>query len=332
METVINEHGLDIDALKSSRGPLTGGTHMGDSSSAQFAGTYILAQLLPLVDQLSVHRDEVILINKGDIANAGSSQTVAIANDSKSGMPDYERANPQASSRPPVGPSAPGHDIYQGSVSHAGSKSFDHESPSSYDTKSANSQSQERHDPALDKSNQDDSKKASSKRKRTDLSSTTEPRIENSQQLDNCNPNARKGKMANKVEPPRSLPVRGNEHSQFSMVQGSGRMEQISPLPTSMRSTNFASSMQQAANPKYREETEVSSVHSALALQQGGSRLSPHDILNSRALWSQNRTGASLENTQVPRFPSSAISGNSTAEMFMHQSTASLGSGKVLYI
>ncbi|XP_058199382.1 chromatin structure-remodeling complex protein SYD-like [Rhododendron vialii] len=294
METVINEHGLDIDALKSSRGPLTGGTHMGDSSSAQFAG---------------------------------SSQTAAMVNDSKSGMAEYERTNPQASSRPPVGPSAAGHDIYQGSVSHPGSKSFDHESPSSYDTKSANSQSQERHDPALDKPNQDDSKKASSKRKRADSSSTTEPHIENSQQLDNCNLNARKGKMANKVEPPRSLPIRGSEHSQFNMVQGSGQMEHIPPLPASMRSTNLASSMQQSANPKYREEIEVSSAHSALALQQGGSRLSPHDILNSRALWSQNRTGSSLENTQVPRFPSNAISSNSTAEMFMHQSIASLGSG-----
>lgn len=60
METVINEHGLDIDALKSSRGPLTGGTHMGDSSSAQFAGKYIPTQLLLLVAYLSVHRDVVV--------------------------------------------------------------------------------------------------------------------------------------------------------------------------------------------------------------------------------------------------------------------------------
>lgn len=40
METVINEHGIDVDSLKSSRGPLTGGTHMGDSSSNQFAGKF----------------------------------------------------------------------------------------------------------------------------------------------------------------------------------------------------------------------------------------------------------------------------------------------------
>lgn len=42
METVINQHGLDIEALRASRLPLTGGTQMGDSSTAQYAGTMIL--------------------------------------------------------------------------------------------------------------------------------------------------------------------------------------------------------------------------------------------------------------------------------------------------
>lgn len=41
METVINQHGLDIEALRASRLPLTGGTQMGDSSTAQYAGTVI---------------------------------------------------------------------------------------------------------------------------------------------------------------------------------------------------------------------------------------------------------------------------------------------------
>lgn len=38
METVINQHGLDIDALTSSRIPLTTGTQVADSASSQFAG------------------------------------------------------------------------------------------------------------------------------------------------------------------------------------------------------------------------------------------------------------------------------------------------------
>jgi hypothetical protein len=46
METVINQHGLDIEALRSSRLPLTSGTQMGDSSTAQYGGNMILFKLL----------------------------------------------------------------------------------------------------------------------------------------------------------------------------------------------------------------------------------------------------------------------------------------------
>ena len=42
METVINQHGLDIEALRSSRLPLTSGAQMGDSSTAQYAGKCFL--------------------------------------------------------------------------------------------------------------------------------------------------------------------------------------------------------------------------------------------------------------------------------------------------
>jgi hypothetical protein len=45
METVINQHGLDIEALRLSRLPLTGGNQIGDSASAQFAGTMLLVKL-----------------------------------------------------------------------------------------------------------------------------------------------------------------------------------------------------------------------------------------------------------------------------------------------
>lgn len=42
METVINQHGIDIEALKSSRLPLTGGPHVGESSISQIPGIYFL--------------------------------------------------------------------------------------------------------------------------------------------------------------------------------------------------------------------------------------------------------------------------------------------------
>lgn len=41
METVINRHGLDIEALTSSRQPLTSGTQAGESSLSQIAGTQL---------------------------------------------------------------------------------------------------------------------------------------------------------------------------------------------------------------------------------------------------------------------------------------------------
>ncbi|PSR86840.1 Chromatin structure-remodeling complex protein like [Actinidia chinensis var. chinensis] len=295
METVINQHGLDVEALNSSRLPLTDGTHMGDSSSIQFAG---------------------------------SSQAAALARDSKPGIAENEVANSHALSRPPVGPSNAAHYIYQGSVSHPTSKSLDHESPSSYDTRSANSLSQERHDAASEKAKQNGSKKTGGKRKRADLLSTSEAHIENSKQINTSNLNARKGKLGNKVEAPGSLSVKGNEHSQFNMVQSCGQLERILSLPNSLRSTNITNSVPQAANSKCPDEIEVSSAHSALGLQQGGPRLSTQEILSSRGgLWHQNRIGSSLEISPVPSLPSDAGSGNSTAEMLMHQPTAPLGSG-----
>ncbi|KAJ0092542.1 hypothetical protein Patl1_25559 [Pistacia atlantica] len=164
METVINQNGLDIEALKSSRLPLTSGTQMGDSSTAQCAGS--------------------------------SSQVVGVAKDPKMGLTENEmsKIDPFTSSRPPVGPNTAGHDYYQASGTHRSSQSFDHESPSSLDTRSANSQSQER---------QKDGKKAATKRKRGDSSIPVESQNENPQQHDSRNPvvNARRGKM-NKVESP----------------------------------------------------------------------------------------------------------------------------------
>ena len=158
--------------------------------------------------------------------------------------------------------------------------------------------------------------------------STSETHIENSKQINTSNLNARKGKLRNKVEAPGNLSVKGNEHSQFNMVQSSGQLERILSLPNSSRSTNITNSMPRDANSKYPDDIEVSSAHSALGLQQGGPRLSTQEILSSRGLWKQNRIGSSIEISPVPSLPSDAGSGNSTAEMLMHQSTAPLGSGK----
>ncbi|XP_008438779.2 chromatin structure-remodeling complex protein SYD isoform X1 [Cucumis melo] len=183
METVINQHGLDIEALRASRLPLTGGTQMGDSSTAQYAV-------------------------------AGSSSVVGAAKDSKMGISGSEmsKSSPLASSKPPVGPSSTDHDYYPGSATHRSGQSFDQESPSSLDSRSANSQSQEKHDSVnWDKQlNDKDGKKGSKKRKKVDTS-VVEPPSDNTHQLDTRNSlvNPRNVKT-NRVEPPAYLAKGGN--------------------------------------------------------------------------------------------------------------------------
>eukprot|EP00258_Populus_trichocarpa_P047597 XP_024463616.1 chromatin structure-remodeling complex protein SYD isoform X3 [Populus trichocarpa] len=260
METVINQHGLDIEALRSSRLPLTSGTQMGDSSTAQYGG---------------------------------SSQAVGVGKDSKAGSAENEisKIDTFASSRPPVGPGTAGHDYYQGSGTQRSSQSFDHESPSSLDTRSANSQSQERG------VNQKDGKKAAAKRKRVDSSLHSEMHGDNPQQLNPRNTivNPRRGKM-NKVDSPGGYPVRGGENTSFNKVPNSGQLE-------------------------------VSSSFVSAGQQQGGSLPSAHESLTSRGMWNQNKAGLPLERSHIPRFSSNAVSGNTTAEIQLQQSAiSSLGS------
>ncbi|KAI3744865.1 hypothetical protein L1987_57961 [Smallanthus sonchifolius] len=84
METVINRHGLDIEALMSSRQPLTSGTQAGESSLSQIAG---------------------------------SSQQTAVENDLKKNITTEDTAKLSTfSSKPLHVPSSLGHDIYQGSA------------------------------------------------------------------------------------------------------------------------------------------------------------------------------------------------------------------------
>ncbi|XP_038899000.1 LOW QUALITY PROTEIN: chromatin structure-remodeling complex protein SYD [Benincasa hispida] len=181
METVINQHGLDIEALRASRLPLTGGTQMGDSSTAQYAG---------------------------------SSSVVGTAKDSKMGISGNEmsKSGALASSKPPVGPSSTDHDYYPGSATHRSGQSFDQESPSSLDSRSANSQSQEKHDSVnWDKQlNDKDGKKGSKKRKKVDTS-VVDPPSDNTHQLDTRNSlvNPRNVKT-NRVEPVAYLVKGGN--------------------------------------------------------------------------------------------------------------------------
>ncbi|KAI4345492.1 hypothetical protein L6164_012612 [Bauhinia variegata] len=250
METVVNQHGLDIEALKSSRLPLTGG---------------------------------------GQI---GSSQATGVPTDSRVGTAENEmsRMDHFSSGRPPVVPNSGAPDYYQGSVAQRSSQSFDQGSPSSLDSRSANSQSQDRRDTAnWDKQvTQKDGKKATTKRKRGDSSSPLEQNVDIPSQLDPRNTviNARKGKMT-KAEPSDGHTVRSGEQTNSNMVPSSSQIEHFSALSGSMRAmhrvnqeshhllekqadiTKIGNPMQHVPSLKYPEDTEVSSAHIAPGQQQG---------------------------------------------------------------
>ncbi|GMH18794.1 hypothetical protein Nepgr_020635 [Nepenthes gracilis] len=187
METVINENGLDIEALKSSRLPVSGGSQMAGSSKGQ---------------------------------SSGFSQAVGIPKETKLGLMENDGARTDAfsCSRPPAGPSNVGHDLYQGSVSHRNTRSFDHESPSSLDTRSANSNSHERRETASweQQANQKEAKRTVIKRKRADSSPAMESHMSNSQQPDahGIEADVRHGKLINKGEFSGSFPgVAGRFHA-----------------------------------------------------------------------------------------------------------------------
>lgn len=178
METVINQHGLDIEALTSSRITLASGSH-----------------------SLEVARTPA----------AGCSQSVGAFAESKPGISDNEtsRTDGFASSKPPAAPSSMGHDPFQGCASQRSTRSFDQESPSSMDTRSTNSHSQDRREAAgwEQQGAERDPKRASTKRKRSDTSAV-EAQIDNSQQPDVHTgiSDIRKERLIGKVEIPGTFP------------------------------------------------------------------------------------------------------------------------------
>ncbi|KAL1320112.1 uncharacterized protein [Arachis hypogaea] len=229
METVINQHNLDIESLKSSRPPSSG------------AGS----------------------------SQRGTSQAVGVATDSRAGLPEnvMPKMDSFASGRPPFAPSIGAPDHYQGSAAQRSGQSFDHGSPSSLDSRSANSQSRDRRDTTnLDKQvNQKDGRKATSKRKRGDTLSPAEPHVDIPSHLDQRNTaNTRKGKMT-KAESSDGLPVRSGELTNFNRVPSSSQMQRANQEGP----TKIGNPVPCAPNSKYPEDTEVSSAHIASGKLQG---------------------------------------------------------------
>lgn len=230
---------------------------------------------------------EVNLISRVIYAGS-SSQAASGANDSRAGLAENEapKMEPFAAGRPPIAPTGGAPEYYQGTVAQRSNQSFDQGSPTSLDSRSANSQSQDR------QVNQKDGKKAIPKRKRGDSTSPGEMHVDSSSLVEprNTGVNSRKGKMT-KAEPSDGIQAKSGEMTNFNVAPNNTQMENISTFSGNMKTmiranqeghlllakqtdlTKIGNPMARAPNSKYPEDVEVSSAHIAPGKQQQGDSL-----------------------------------------------------------
>lgn len=308
METVISQHGINIDALRSSRLPSASGPQMGDKD--------VLDNKLHIGGSGMPHRGMPTgMWQAGSTSHAageayvGPFQNYGMPKDSKGfiGTTDMARHDMHISGRPPAGLSrvdSMGIDAHQGSMSQRSSKSSDHESPSSLpmeDTRSANSQDRQDSIKSDNQLNKKDNKKTAAKRKRADSKGAADV---HSQQSDaqSTGSNSRKGKQMNRGGSQGQFAIRGSDHSPLNP---SGHLENMSPLSSSaghlFRANLETNPILFSATPnsKLPEEGEVSSGHSIFGLQKGGFQPTKSNMPGSTYIWNQNKFSIPLGNPQA---------------------------------
>ncbi|KAM0895530.1 hypothetical protein ACQ4PT_023792 [Festuca glaucescens] len=296
METVVNQHGIDMDALRSSRVPFAGGPQAVDSSGVLSKDKEIIGSQSPMV---------------GSDASQGSGQ--AALWQFPSGSTDMTRHGVYIPGRVPTGQNrgdVAGSDIHQGSMSQKSGRSSGIESPASLqmeDTRSMNS-----HDSL--KSDEKTSKKASSsKRKRMDSKATGDMQSEDNSKSDaiSSGQNIRKKKQLGKAGT-QGQPSKGVEPEQSHLLQGT--TAQVPPLPggasfirahqesspasagRSIDNTKPSNPFAMSQVPNFAEGLASGSIPAEL--QKG--ILGGANMFNSGFGWNQNPQGSVIKNTQGP--------------------------------
>ncbi|KAF9623183.1 hypothetical protein IFM89_037764 [Coptis chinensis] len=327
METVINQNGLDIEVLKSTRLPLPGGPQMGDHSSARSMDnvpdnpTQGGASNMPFRGTPLGPWHAVSSNRTNEDVFEGSVQSGGVFTDAKPGSYEtdtikHDIINPN---RPPVGPGRvnSGHDFLQGSVSQRSSGIFEHESPSSLDSRSANSQERR------DSGKQDkrgpyrETRKGSAKRKKEDSTSAADLNTEKLNQSDavSTGVNQRKGKMTNRGH----STSKGGDPIHVNPVQNPSNLESLSSLSSGMGSTFGAKHENQSILGRPMDRTQIMNsiddgevpAHSTIGQQKGSLFPFGHDIVNPRAVVDQYKMSLPSE-SQFSRFAPSSTSGPMT--------------------
>ncbi|RLN13374.1 chromatin structure-remodeling complex protein SYD-like isoform X3 [Panicum miliaceum] len=304
METVVNQHGIDMDALRSSRIPFAGGPQAGDSSGA-------------------MPKDKEVIGNQSPMVGSDASQNSGQAGlwQFPSGSTDMTRHGASISARVPTGPNRgdfSAADIHQGSMSQKSGRSSGIESPASLqmeDTRSMNS-----HDSL--KSDEKTSKKTSSKRKRMDSKGAGDLHSEDNSKSDaiSTGQNTRKGKQVGKAGR-QGQPSMGMEHEQPRSLQGGTaqvpplhgsapfiRAHQEGALTSSGRTidkTKPSNPFTVAQIPNFPEGLASSGVPIELQKSiQGGANL-----FNAGFSWNQNPQVSIMKNAQgsIPNLMSSGV-------------------------
>ncbi|XP_068662670.1 chromatin structure-remodeling complex protein SYD-like isoform X2 [Aristolochia californica] len=201
METVITQNGIDIDALMSSRLPLSGAAPMQDTGQLQSKDKDVQENSFSLGGV-----DTPLKCGPSSGWQAVSSSRSKEQDSKLTSSTENEMVKQDAgfSNRPPLVPTR-----------GDSTKSFEHESPGSLgmeDTRSANSQ--ERHDSTKHK----DSKKIAGKRKKSDSITMDVPQDNNP----NTALNLKKGKAMNRGDAEGNVSMKGVENSQMSSAQLAG--------------------------------------------------------------------------------------------------------------
>ncbi|URE10109.1 hypothetical protein MUK42_37216 [Musa troglodytarum] len=317
LETVIDQHGLDIEALKSSRLPFAGAPQVGSSGHAKAKDKEAITSLLPTSSTDVPQKGTPVATWQVASTNPAKEETYAGPSQSYIMMKNSIAApgTVDISNKLPGGISkmdSIGLDVQQSCLFQKASKSSEHESPASMpmeDTRSANSA--ERHDIAKfdNQTTKKDIKKTVPKRKRAN-SKVAEDSLPDSPQLSDTSAmghNTRKGKQTDKCGRQGELkagdqeqpnPLQHNSHLYGGAGTSFISKQDVSQVVTERTTDNMKKSNTFNQISKLPDEREVSSADRIFAMQKGGLLSSRINTFNPNYLWNQNKFALSSENSQ----------------------------------
>ncbi|KAF5187197.1 chromatin structure-remodeling complex protein SYD isoform X2, partial [Thalictrum thalictroides] len=340
METVINQHGLDIEVLKSARLPLPGMPQIGDPSGARSMdkiahdnSTQVGSSNMPFGGtQVGPWYTGPSGKAKEDVVE-GSVQNARTFTDGKQGSYGNEmtRHDPINPNRPPMGPSRgdSSRDIYQSSVSQRSSNLFEQGSPTSMDSRSANSQERPDSGKQDKRAPKRENKKVNAKRKREDSTSSADLNTEMVYQSDTPSTgfNQRRGKTPTRTEMQSQFNPKRPEKVLVNPVHNNANMEHQALMERSLDRTQITNSTSVNPSSKHLDDGEMAG-HSSVGQQKGAVFPFGRNIVNPRVVQDQYKMGLQYANSQFSKLPPN-LSGGLMAESSLPQlATPSVGTSK----